>query len=177
VPWVLAAACVLVTFWMIGILKHNQRQLLETERQNADYMFHIQHETRSKADQLAQVSAQNDQIVGLLESAPLSQRDLQPTTGWQASARVFWHDDHGLLLVARGLPPVPQDGSFQLWLYRKGAPEYVNVGVVQAGNSGNGLLFVPPGPSLLSMTGALLTEESGTDIASTPGQEILKVKP
>jgi len=132
---------------------------------------------QSDADTLAQVARQDDQIVRLLEAAPLNQLDLKPTGTLQASARVFWQDDQGLLLVARDLPRLPQHGSFQLWFYRKGTPEFVNVGVVQLGASGNGLLFVPPGPALLSMTGALLSEESGTASAAAPGEEILKVKP
>jgi hypothetical protein len=132
---------------------------------------------QSDEDTLAQVARQNDQIVRLLEAAPLNQLDLKPAGTVQASARVFWQDDQGLLLVARDLPRLPQHGSFQLWFYRKGTPEFVNVGVVQLGASGNGLLFVPPGPALLSMTGALLTEESGTASAAAPGEEILRVKP
>jgi hypothetical protein len=79
--------------------------------------------------------------------------------------------------VARNLPPISPRGSFQLWFYRKGTPEYVNVGVVQVDSSGDGLLFVPPGPALVSMTGALLTEESGNTRASAPGEELLKIKP
>jgi hypothetical protein len=132
---------------------------------------------QSDVDTLAQVARQNDQIVRLLESAPLNQLDLKPAGTVQASARVFWQDDQGLLLVARDLPRLPQHGSFQLWFYRKGTPEIVNVGVVQLGASGNGWLFVPPGPALVSMTGALLTEEPGTTTTATPGEEILKVKP
>jgi hypothetical protein len=134
---------------------------------------------RAQADarRLAQLTSQNDQIIALLESSALSQLDLKPTGSAQASARVFWQDDRGLLLVARDLPPLPQNGSFQLWFYRKGTPSVVNVGVVQLQRSGTGLLFVPPGPALLAMTGALVTEESESGSVLTPGQEILKAKP
>jgi hypothetical protein len=146
--------------------------------EDALFAAHLQlAKAQTDADTLAQISAQNDKIVGLLEAAPLNQLDLKPAGEVQASARVFWHDDHGLLLVARNLPHLSPRASFQLWFYRKGTPEYVNVGVVQVDSSGDGLLFVPPGPALVSMTGALLTEESGNTRASAPGEEILKIKP
>jgi anti-sigma-K factor RskA len=132
---------------------------------------------QADAGKLAQASAQNDQIIALLESAPLSQLDLKPAGSARASARVFWQNDRGLLLVARDLPSLAQNGSYQLWFYRQGKPDLVNVGVLQLGNSGDGLLFVPPGPALLAMSGALVTAESGSGIASQPGEEILKVKP
>ena len=132
---------------------------------------------QADSSRLAAVSAQNDQIVALLESSALSQLDLKPMGSLQAAARVFWEDDRGLLLVARGLPSLPQNGSYQLWFYRKGTPSVVNVGVLQLQRAGTGLLFVPPGPALLAMTGALVTEESAPGSVASPGQEILKVKP
>ena len=119
----------------------------------------------------------NDRMIALLQSAPLSQLDLKPAPGADASARVFWKDDSGLLLVARDLPPLQADGSFQLWFYQKGTGKPVNVGQVQVDRSGGGLLFVPPGPALNSMAGALLTAESGSAIAANPGREILRVGP
>jgi len=119
----------------------------------------------------------NDQVIALLQSAPLSQLDLKPTAGTEASARVFWKDDSGLLLVARELPPLQPDGSFQLWFYQKGTGKPVNVGEVQVDRSGGGLLFVPPGPALSSMAGALLTAEPASAIAASPGKEILRVGP
>jgi hypothetical protein len=119
----------------------------------------------------------NDRMIALLQSAPLSQLDLKPAHGADASARVFWKDDSGLLLVARELPPLQPDGSFQLWFYQKGTGKPVNVGQVQVDRSGGGLLFVPPGPALSSMAGALLTAESGSAIAANPGREILRVGP
>jgi len=119
----------------------------------------------------------NDRMIALLQSAPLSQLDLKPAPGADASARVFWKDDAGLLLVARDLPPLQPDGSFQLWFYQKGTGKPVNVGEVQVDRSGGGLLFVPPGVALSSMAGALLTAESGSAIAVVPGKEILRVGP
>ena len=134
---------------------------------------------KAEADQirLSRRSAQNDQILTVLDSAGLSQLDLKPTGSAQASARVFWQDDRGLLLVAQNLPPLSAEGSYQLWFYQKGTPSVVNVGVVEMDRGDTGLLFVPPGPALLGMTGALLTEEPKTTSASSPGKEILKVKP
>jgi hypothetical protein len=129
------------------------------------------------ANKLAQTSAQNDQIIALLQAAPLSQLDLKPVAGVRASARVFWQNDRGLLLVARDLPRLPEHASFQLWFYRQGSPGVVNVGTLRVENSGSGLLFVPPGPALLAMSGALVTEEPESSSASTPGEEILKIKP
>ncbi|MGA2098348.1 MAG: anti-sigma factor [Candidatus Acidiferrum sp.] len=134
---------------------------------------------RAQADssRLAEITTQNDRMIALLESSGLSQLDLKPAGSAQASARVFWQDDRGLLLVARDLPALPENGSYQLWFYRKGTLSAVNVGVVQLQRSGTGLLFVPPGPALLAMTGALVTKESESGSVLTPGQEILKVKP
>ncbi len=119
----------------------------------------------------------NDRMIALLQSAPLSQLDLKPAPGTGASARVFWKDDSGLLLVARELPPLQPDGSFQLWFFQKGTGKPVNVGEVQVDRTGGGLLFVPPGPALHAMAGALLTAEPASAIAAIPGKEILRVGP
>ncbi len=134
-------------------------------------------QAQASAARLVQVSSRNDQIISLLESAPVSQLDLKPAGGVQASARVYWQNDRGLLLVVRDLPPLPPQGSFQLWFYRQGIPGVVNVGVVQLEKPGTGLLFVPPGPALLDMAGALVTEEAQASAVATPGEEILKIKP
>ena len=129
------------------------------------------------ASRLGRASARTAQIANLLESPALSQLDLKPAGSTQAFGRVFWQDDRGLLLVARDLPAIPEDGSFQLWFYSKDGPTPVNVGVLQLERPGNGVLFVPPGPALNAMTGALLTQESDPRSVTTPGKEILKVKP
>jgi hypothetical protein len=129
------------------------------------------------ASRLGRASAQTAQIANLLESPALSQLDLKPAGSAQAFGRVFWQDDRGLLLVARDLPAIPEDGSFQLWFYSKDGPSPVNVGVLQLEKPGNGVLFVPPGPALNAMSGALLTEESDLRSVTAPGKEILKVKP
>jgi hypothetical protein len=153
----------------------------EARRSEAEQALSAAHlqlsQAQAGAARLLEVSARDNQILALLESTPLSQLDLKPTGAVQASARVYWQNDRGLLLVARDLPALPEHGSFQLWFYRQGKPEFVNVGVVQMEKSGTGLLFVPPGPALLAMTGALLTEESQPTSAAAPGREILKVKP
>jgi len=153
----------------------------EARRAEAEQSLTSAHLQLAKAEadasKLAQASAQNDQIIALLQAAPLSQLDLKPVAGVRASARVFWQNDRGLLLVARDLPRLPEHGSFQLWFYRQGSPGVVNVGTLRVENSGSGLLFVPPGPALLAMSGALVTQEPESISASTPGEEILKIKP
>jgi hypothetical protein len=153
----------------------------ETRRAKAEEALSSAHLQLAKAEadasRMRRESAQTSQIARLLESASLSQLDLKPAVSTPAFARVFWQDDRGLLLVARDLPAVPQDGSFQLWFYTKGAAEPVNVGVLRLEGPGNGVLFVPPGPALSAMAGALVSQESEAQTAATPGKEILKIKP
>lgn len=125
---------------------------------------------------LTQVAAEHDHITSLLNVGSLSKLDLKPVGDQRAAARVYWHNDRGLLLVARDLPQLPEHASFELWFYRQGSPDLVRVGTLQVRRGGDASLFVPPGPALEAMSGALLTMQTG-DSGVSPGVELLRVKP
>lgn len=128
------------------------------------------------AARFQQISAENERITALLDAGSLSQLDLKPVGNAHATARVYWQNDRGLLLVARSLPLLPEHASFQLWFYRHGTTDLVHVGTLTVGRSGDGLVYVPPGPALLAMSGALVTIQPQAG-GSAPGQEILRIKP
>jgi hypothetical protein len=153
-----------------------QTQLAGYQAQVSDSQAKLRR-VEADARSLQQQSADNNRILSLLQSRSLSQLDLKPVHGARAAARVYWQNDRGLLLVAEDLPPLSSDQSLNLWFYRQGKPNLVHVGKVQVGSEGDGILFVPPGPTLLSMAGALLTIQSASAGESTPGTEILRVKP
>jgi anti-sigma-K factor RskA len=125
------------------------------------------------------LSAQNQQMVRLLESASLHQLPLKPVSplAGEASARVVWDDDRGLMLLAHNLPELPDQRVFQLWILRKGKPSIVSAGVVQVDAMGRGTAFVPPGEDLNDMAGVVVTDEPAGGSVSSRGSQVLLGKP
>ena len=131
----------------------------------------------SETAQLREAAMQQDHIVDLLQSASVSQLGLNPVAAARASARVYWKDDRGLLLVAHNLPAPPEHASYQLWFYRQGKPGLVSISPIHVDSHGDGLLFVPPGAPLLAMSGALVTLQTTSDQAGSPGVAVLQARP
>jgi hypothetical protein len=131
------------------------------------------------AHRLGVVSAENDQMVRLLESTSLHQLPLKPVNALagEANARVVWDDDRGLMLLANNLPELPDKRVFQLWILRKGTPSIVSAGVVQVDSRGRGTVFVPPGADLNAMAGVVVTDEPAGGSVSSRGSQVLLGKP
>jgi hypothetical protein len=131
------------------------------------------------AHRLGLLSAENDQMVRLLESTSLHQLPLKPVNALagEANARVVWDDDRGLMLLANNLPELPDKRVFQLWILRKGTPSIVSAGVVQVDSRGRGTVFVPPGADLNAMAGVVVTDEPAGGSVSSRGSQVLLGKP
>jgi anti-sigma-K factor RskA len=125
------------------------------------------------------LSAQNQQMVRLLESASLHQLPLKPVSplAGEANARVVWDDDRGLMLLAHNLPELPDNRVFQLWILRKGKPSIVSAGVVQVDAQGRGTVYVAPGEDLNDMAGVLVTDEPAGGSVTSRGSQVLLGKP
>lgn len=131
------------------------------------------------AHRLGVLSAENDQMVRLLESTSLHQLPLKPVNALagEANARVVWDDDRGLMLLANNLPELPDKRVFQLWILRKGTPSIVSAGVVEVDSRGRGTVFVPPGADLNAMAGVVVTDEPAGGSVSSRGSQVLLGKP
>lgn len=125
------------------------------------------------------LSAQNQQMVRLLESTSLHQLPLKPVSplAGEANARVVWDDDRGLMLLAHNLPELPDKRVFQLWILRKGKPSIVSAGVVQVDAQGRGTVYVAPGEDLNDMAGVVVTDEPAGGSVSSRGSQVLLGKP
>jgi hypothetical protein len=74
-----------------------------------------------------------------------------------AAGRLFASPTRGLLFAATGLPPLPEDQTYQLWLLTRGAP--VSVGVVRPDEQGNVTAAFDPIAEAQQATGVSLSIE------------------
>jgi hypothetical protein len=126
------------------------------------------------AHRAATLAAQNQQMMKLLESPRLQQFSLaavSPAAG-DASARVVWDNDSGLMLLAHDLPDLAENHVYQLWLMATGRPSMVSAGTVQVDSRGRGIAYVAPG-DLHGFGAVAVTDEPSAGSTVPHGPQIL----
>lgn len=165
-----------------AILK-NAVQTLEHQRsQNEEMVAQLRLElTKAQAASARYVEASSleTDVSHLLASGEFHQLDLKPVAdvARQATARVLWQDDKGLLLLANNLPAVTDSREMQLWILQKGNANAARAGTLLATGHGSSVLFVQPGPALDAMAGVMITMEAAGANPAQPGSQILVGKP
>jgi anti-sigma-K factor RskA len=126
------------------------------------------------AHRAANLSAQNQQMVKLLESPQLHQLALKTvgSAAGDANARVVWDNDRGLMLLAHNLPDLAENRVYQLWILKTGQPSMVNAGVVQVDSRGRGTAYVPPGDDLNNLGGVVVTDEPSSGSTVPRGNQV-----
>lgn len=98
-------------------------------------------------------------------------RAVDPLAG-QATASATLSPDGRLLLMARGLPPLPSDKCYQLWVIRRDDPAIVSAGVVSVGGEGQAF-YATRVEGAERVTGFALTDEPLGGSVAARGRKLL----
>ena len=165
-----------------AVLKNAVQTLERQHSQNEETVAQLRLElTKAQAVSARYVEASSLEADAshLLASGQFHQLDLKPVAdvAMQATARVLWQDDKGLLLLANNLPAITDSREMQLWILQKGNAKAARAGTLFTAGHGSGVLFVQPGPALDAMAGVMITMETAGAIPAQPGSQILVGKP
>ena len=78
------------------------------------------------------------------------------------------------LVVVEGMPKLPANESYVVWLMRGNQP--VNQGILPVNDQGHGQLYVHPSESLSTFTGVLITEETNATASIPTGVRMLSAQ-
>lgn len=113
---------------------------------------------------------ERDLIYGLMSdpaAAHMLDNDYQPTE----AIAIFYVDpteDHGYL-VARDLPPLPTDQSYQVWLQIDGQRQMIRAGTLPVGDDGEGqVLLRLPAPFSAYYAAQIIPEPRADDMSPFP---------
>ena len=126
------------------------------------------------AHRAANLAAENQQMMKLLESPQLHQLALKTvgSNAGDANARVVWDNDRGLMLLAHDLPELAENHVYQLWIFRGGQPSMSSAGEVQVDSRGRGTAYLAPGDILNNFGGAVVTDEPSGGSTVPHGNQI-----
>lgn len=99
-------------------------------------------------------------------------RAIDPAAG-RAAASATVTPDGRVLLVARGLPVLPPDKCYQLWVIRRDNPAIMSAGVVTVSGQGQALHSVRVGGAGGPITGFALTDEPLGGSVESRGRKLL----
>jgi anti-sigma-K factor RskA len=99
-------------------------------------------------------------------------RAVDPLAG-QATASAILSPEGRLLLSARGLPPLPADKCYQLWVIRQDDPAIVSAGVVSVSSEGQALHATRIEGRAARVTGFALTDEPLGGSPAARGRKLL----
>jgi hypothetical protein len=130
---------------------------------------------RRSLDTQTKQLAEYRRVFRALEGSVLRQVDMRSVDagGGQATARALFSSDGGLILLARGLPRLPANKCYQLWIVRKGGPAIVSGGLLQTDTQGRGILFAGSSDNLRDATGFAITDEPEGGSVSARGRKLL----
>ncbi len=164
--WI-SAAVFLVVAALAGVYAANARnQVEELEGRLVGVVGNLQMSEMNVKDAVERADAiqANLSLISLPDVAEFSLRG--SSTVPNARGRVFSSRARGILFSATGLPMLPPNQAYQLWLKTKAAP--VNVGVVNAGPDGSVTAGFDPVDGTPDAAGFMVTVESrdGADAPS-----------
>lgn len=118
------------------------------------------------AGQLAARVAEQDEVLGWLSSSEAVMKGLQGTEEAPRARGMFvgYPEGNSSLLVAYGLPPLPEGKTYQLWLIRDS--KRTSGGTFAVDSNGNGLLLVKAPDKITSYQAVGITTEP---LGGSPG--------
>ncbi len=166
VGWI-SAAVFLVLAAVAGVYAATARnQVEDVELRLIDAVTKLQMSEMNVKDAVERADSiqANLSLISLPEVAEFSLRGTAAVP--KARGRVFSSRARGILFSATGLPALPPNQSYQLWLKTKAAP--VTVGVVTAGPDGTATAGFDPIDGTPEAAGFMVTVESrgGADAPS-----------
>ena len=143
-PWLAMAAsmAVAVALGSYALSLRSRVGVLEAQLEEAQLRVA---ESERKMAGVVQASAVADSRLAVLTAPDMTRVVLagQPPVAPQASGRAFWSPTRGLVLTASGVPAVPPDKIYQLWLVTATAP--ISAGLITPDADGTvDALFMPP---------------------------------
>jgi anti-sigma-K factor RskA len=136
--WLAAAAAVIAALGMLLAISTQRTARVSEDLQIATA------DARRLAQQIATTEGQTDLAVAILTAADMRRIDLAGVDrSREVIARAYWSPTRGLLIVADRLPAPPAGRIYQVWLIGSSSPGPVSAGLIDAGQSGRGMLIVP----------------------------------
>ena len=165
----LAATAVLVFGGMLAVSQQRAARL-------ADDLRRVDAETARLTTDAARVAGQADLAVAILTATDMRRIDLEGfDASRNATARAYWSDTQGLLIVADRLPAPPPGRTYQVWLIGGGSAGPVSAGLIDGRRAGRGMLIVPPPGGVTGggiMTVAVTDEPEGGLSAPTGSKHL-----
>ncbi len=148
-----------------------ESKLAQQARQNE--LLLARHERESRELQAALVDYRN--AFRTIESTGMRQVELArvDAQAGKSGARALYSREGGLLVLAHGLPQLPERKCYQLWILRKGNPSIVSGGLMKLDDQGRGYLQSPPTAALRDATGFAITDEPEGGSVVARGRKLL----
>jgi anti-sigma-K factor RskA len=167
-PWLAAAAMLVVTAGMAYYVGDLRRQVRRLEAELRDALVRVDDGERRVAVALREAQAP----LPVLTAPDVRMINLagQPAAP-SASARAYWSRSRGLVMTGANLPPLPAGRTYQLWFIRAQTP--VSAGLLQPDANGQlrAVLNTPadlPDPDVLAVT-----QEPAGGLPAPSGQMVL----
>jgi anti-sigma-K factor RskA len=151
-PWLAAAAMLVVTAGMAFYVGDLQRQVRRLEEELRDALVRVDDGERRVAVALREAQAPLPVLTAPdVRMINLAGQAAAPA----ASARAYWSRTRGLVMTGANLPPLPPGRTYQLWFIRAQTP--VSAGLLQPETNGQlrAVLNTPadlPEPDVLAVT-------------------------
>jgi anti-sigma-K factor RskA len=167
-PWLAAAAMLLVTVGLAFSVGDLRRQVRQLQAQLADALVRVQ-----DSEQRVAIAVRDAQAPLTVLTAP----DLRmialagQTPAPAASARAYWSRSRGLLLTGDRLPPLRAGRTYQLWFIRAQTPVSAGLLAPDANGQLRTVLATPadlPDPDALAVS-----EEPAGGVPAPTGQILL----
>ena len=178
-PWWLAAAAVLATVLVggyalalrahVGFLDQELREARAQTAAAQQQLLVVQGQLQGAQFEVRQVRM----TAGILAAPDVVKVDLRgpATPGPAPAGRAFWSASRGVLFTANGLPALPANQVYQLWIVpRAGAP--ISAGLLQLDTPG-GVLMTAAGTSEQPAAFAVTVEPAGGVPAPTGARVLL----
>jgi anti-sigma-K factor RskA len=164
IGWLAAAGAVVVALGGLLYYSNDSRQRLASELRSTEAMV-VELERR-----LAEYSGQADLAVSILTAGDMRPIALaRPEATGVSTARAYWSQTRGLLVVADQLPMPPPGRIYQVWLIGSDQ-QALSAGLLGAQGAARGMLIAPPPAGLAPGTVTVaVTDEPPGGLAAPTG--------
>ncbi len=151
----------------LGLLTQLQQQLLQAQAEANQYKTIIQLERQRSTDNQLLIEALSVPGARLL---PMKISE----AGGDCKAYALLAENGRLLLIASGLPKLPEHRQFQLWVVRKQDPKVVSAGVFSGDENRHALMTFDDPSALTDMVQLEVTEEPEGGSSEPGGPSVLE---
>jgi anti-sigma-K factor RskA len=170
-PWLAAAAMLLVTIGVAGYAGSLRERVRALEAQLHDALLRVEDGER-RVNVALRAAADAQTPLSILMAPDVRRIDLagQPVAP-AASARTFWSRSRGVVLTAANLPPLPAGRTYQLWFVTAQAP--VSVGLLKPDAAGRATVVLANATNLPDPAAVAVTIEPDGGVPAPTGDKYL----